>query len=480
MVIAHPATNGSARIRVFRAEDQNRWTVLEELNTSPPSKAPASNTAVRMQPEDALRALGNNAAPAASGYPQASGYPRIPDANLPYRARTEAISRQPSWRGALTNRSLVAAALGVAGLIILGAVLVERRAGSRAESEDVLPESRASRRSPVAAARPAGGLGLAVRPEVRQLHLTWNRDSPAVKAATFGLLQVLDGSTPVSIELPSSDLTEGSFIYTPHSKDVTFRLRIGTLSGQNAEEAIRVFGATPLESSEPAGEAAGASTLSAEREAAIKTPARAAISRAAPLRTASHKTSARSTQQTTPARTAGRPKTSPQVAQSRSTQSRPGPSAPASDAAHQNAAPVSREADAIRPAQPAVVPTPETSRVASTPPSRETFLPSASAPAPVPSAVPAVAYPTPLRQVQPSLSGVHWTVGETTSIAVLVSVNPRGEVTDARPELASKGKSMFLEGLCLNAARRWTFKPATINGKPVDGKYRIEFVFKPN
>jgi outer membrane biosynthesis protein TonB len=52
-------------------------------------------------------------------------------------------------------------------------------------------------------------------------------------------------------------------------------------------------------------------------------------------------------------------------------------------------------------------------------------------------------------------------------------------VTDARVEIASRGKSVFLEGLCVNAARQWTFKPATIAGKPVAGKYRIEFVFRP-
>jgi len=149
-----------------------------------------------------------------------------------------------------------------------------------------------------------------------------------------------------------------------------------------------------------------------------------------------------------------------------------------SDAARQNSAPASREPEVTRPpqqtsAQPPPVATPSVAQIP------QTSLPAPSAPSPLASEGPLVTYPTPLRQVQPSLAGTRWTVPEPTVIATLVSVDPRGLVTDARVEIASKGKSVFLEGLCVNAARQWTFKPATIGGKPVAGKYRIEFVFRP-
>jgi outer membrane biosynthesis protein TonB len=84
-----------------------------------------------------------------------------------------------------------------------------------------------------------------------------------------------------------------------------------------------------------------------------------------------------------------------------------------------------------------------------------------------------------LRQVQPALAGTRWKVPVTTRVAVVVSVDARGFVTDAQPQVPAKGTSLYLEGLCLNAARQWTFKPATVHGKPVAGKYQIEFVFRP-
>src|SRR5215472_967781 len=364
-VIARPANNGSARIRIFRAEGSDRWTLFEELNTPSSGKSFLASRAPKMQPQEALRALGSTAS-------ASSGYPHAPEANPGDRALrpAEVTSGLSSWRSGLAARRLVVAMLGLTGIVILGVVLFRTRVGSRSQSEDVPPESRVSRQSALLAAPPGGGLGLAVRPEVRQLHLTWNRDSLAVKTATFGLLQILDGTTPVSIELASSDLTEGSFIYTPHSQDVTFRLRLGTTSGQSAEEAIRVFGATPLQSTDVAADAAGASTLPPEREAEIRPVTRPAISNPPPVRTQSRKASPRPTLQKIPSRAATTSKSRPQPPQSQVAQSRTAQPTPSPDTAHQNSAPV---ADVTRQAQPTVASTPGAGRAETVPPSRETF-----------------------------------------------------------------------------------------------------------
>ena len=83
-------------------------------------------------------------------------------------------------------------------------------------------------------------VGLAVRPEGGQLHLTWNRKADAVRSATSGLLNIDDGATPVSIVLGPPDLKLGSVLYTAHSQDVRFRLRLSSPSGESAEEAIRI------------------------------------------------------------------------------------------------------------------------------------------------------------------------------------------------------------------------------------------------
>ncbi len=86
--------------------------------------------------------------------------------------------------------------------------------------------------------------GLAVRPEGGQLHLTWNRNADAVRSATSGVLFIEDGEAPVVLVLGPKDLTEGSLVYTPHSSDVNFRLRLLSSPGADTEEVIRVVGAT--------------------------------------------------------------------------------------------------------------------------------------------------------------------------------------------------------------------------------------------
>jgi hypothetical protein len=509
VVIARPESSGGARIRVFRAEDEGRWGVFEELNVPPPHRSRPAPTDDKMQPQDALRTLGRSA-PAAPRSPQAADIPgREVRSEQPAR-QAQGTSSQAYWRTLIAGNPLMAMLI-LAAVALLGVVIVKTIIGPRQASGDVAPESGVSTQPAVGGTAAESVLGLAVRPETRQLHLTWNRESPAVRSATFGVLQIMDGGTPVLIELATSELTEGSFVYTPHSQDVTFRLRLGKSSGQIAEEMIRVFGATPPAPAAAPPETTEASTPPPERESVKQRPSRPAVSRAAPtVRTNSRPASQQAAHQDSLPRNAAtaanstkapkqqaarsqsaqpqiaqtqnvQPQTAPpQIAQSQTAPSQKAQSTLPTETARQNSVPVSREPEAIRQPQATSPPGPQSASAATTAVSTaETSLPDKAATPPGASAGSAVSYPSPLRQVQPSLA-TRWTVGAPTAIAVLVSVDPKGLVTDARPELASKGKSLFLEGLCLNAARQWTFKPATINGKPVAGKYRIEFVFRPN
>jgi TonB family protein len=60
-------------------------------------------------------------------------------------------------------------------------------------------------------------------------------------------------------------------------------------------------------------------------------------------------------------------------------------------------------------------------------------------------------------------------------VSVRVAVNPQGEVRDAN--LASPGPSKYFANKALEASRRWKFKPAKVNGRPVSGEWMLRFQF---
>jgi TonB family protein len=60
-------------------------------------------------------------------------------------------------------------------------------------------------------------------------------------------------------------------------------------------------------------------------------------------------------------------------------------------------------------------------------------------------------------------------------VSVRVAVNPAGEVTGAT--LVSPGPSKYFANKALEAARRWKFKPADVNGRPVSSEWILRFQF---
>jgi TonB family protein len=68
--------------------------------------------------------------------------------------------------------------------------------------------------------------------------------------------------------------------------------------------------------------------------------------------------------------------------------------------------------------------------------------------------------------------------GHFAKISVQVSVDPTGQVTNARLSDAGDNTSP-LATPALSAAREWRFLPATLNGKPVSSEYKIVFSFRP-
>jgi hypothetical protein len=94
--------------------------------------------------------------------------------------------------------------------------------------------------APVSSPPPQSGLGLQVKKQAGDLNLTWDHESPAVTAATSGLISIQDGSVKRKITLDAQQLRGESILYSPLSDQVLIQLTITGPTG-DATESIRVI-----------------------------------------------------------------------------------------------------------------------------------------------------------------------------------------------------------------------------------------------
>ena len=87
----------------------------------------------------------------------------------------------------------------------------------------------------------AASLGLSVRPGGGAWRVTWNADSPEVRTATGGALDVADDNSRARIPLSASEIRRGLATYRPNGSDVTFRLEIDSNRDILATETYRIF-----------------------------------------------------------------------------------------------------------------------------------------------------------------------------------------------------------------------------------------------
>jgi TonB family protein len=82
------------------------------------------------------------------------------------------------------------------------------------------------------------------------------------------------------------------------------------------------------------------------------------------------------------------------------------------------------------------------------------------------------------QQVQPDVpQKASETIHGKVLMNIRVTVNPDGDVSDAA--LDSPGSSKYFASLALEAARRWQFKPAQVDGKAVSSEWLLRFDFGP-
>src|SRR5258708_3958946 len=98
----------------------------------------------------------------------------------------------------------------IGAILILAAVLGAMFMRSGGEPEEAVP------------------VALSVERKGAALRLSWNANSPAVEHAKNAILWISDGHKGRRIELTPDRLKSGNFLYTPETRDVSFRLDLPT------------------------------------------------------------------------------------------------------------------------------------------------------------------------------------------------------------------------------------------------------------
>lgn len=89
-------------------------------------------------------------------------------------------------------------------------------------------------------------LGLRLERSGNNWRLAWNPDAPVIAKASKGHILITDGSNHRFVELDSSDLRGGAIMYTPLTNDIIMRLEVDRVdSAESVAESVRVVSSTP-------------------------------------------------------------------------------------------------------------------------------------------------------------------------------------------------------------------------------------------
>lgn len=293
-----------------------------------------------------------------------------------------------------------------------------------------------------------------------QLDITWNRKMLERAGARQAVLTISDGSISKRLLIDGVQLHSGTLTYFPAGLDIQFRFEINLNAGHSIAETVRVV--LP-----PANRGKDLATSPAIR--AVPPHARDSGSRKIDSTHPSVASRARFEAPTyTPAR---------ELLNLQS--DRRQPRAPE---LHVDPVAVTYAFPSILAALPSP---PPRLKAPLSPQSRTVAQERAPAPEPA-SAMPTAAHntaayvpPQPVRKVMPDSKLVRYALAsQTGSVEVQVTINESGHVTDARPVHNGTKSSGLLANAAVTAARQWTFRPATLHGRPVAAEHLIIFNFE--
>jgi len=236
--------------------DRSTLPPLPTQKTPPPEKKAAAPAPKPVAPE--------KTAPPAP--PKPAVEEPAPVAKAAAVEETEEDEQEVSSAGTVGRGKLMWVAGGAAvALLLLSGMLVYPGLGHKPQ------------RSVSATGSDRSALALHVERSAGALLLTWNRDSDTVKNAARAELAISDGDQHENVNVDLGQLRNGSIIYTPSAADITFQLSvIGKDSSQVQSESVRVLRTrpSPMPEATPAGtEKAATATI---RPAASPAPETAA------------------------------------------------------------------------------------------------------------------------------------------------------------------------------------------------------------
>jgi protein TonB len=116
----------------------------------------------------------------------------------------------------------------------------------------VFPGMHRTKRSAQASSPDGSTMALRVERSAGELLLTWNRDSDGIRGATHAVLAIADGDRHENVDLDLAQLRNGSIVYSPSSSDIVFTLTVtGKNSAQTQSESVRVLRTRPSPMPDP-------------------------------------------------------------------------------------------------------------------------------------------------------------------------------------------------------------------------------------
>jgi periplasmic protein TonB len=369
------------------------------------------------------------------------------------RGLQEPIAAAGPEPAAVTMREPAFAALDDTGFLKLRSPRLMWIAGGSAAALIILsgllvfPGLHRTKRPASVSSSDASTMSLRVERSAGELLLTWNRDSDAIRGATHAVLAIADGERHENVDLDLAQLRNGSIVYSPSSSDIVFQLTVtGKNSAQTQSESVRVLRTRPSPMPDPPSPSkpvptrpTGANAQPPAPSAGVDEAGEQARSTDVPLRPFQPDTLALRLR-------APRPSDLPDAPGLNSG----GQPIPAVSLPLNPAAPVLPQAPAPPVQVAAPPPVPQQPRVGGQ--VREAQILNQTTPE----------YPLAARQAR--VQG---------SVVILAVVGADGHIKSAK---ALSGPPL-LQNPAAAAVRQWMYKPATLNGIPVESETRIELNF---
>lgn len=318
----------------------------------------------------------------------------------------------------------------------------------------VFPGLHRTKRPATASSTDASGMSLRVERSAGELLLNWNRDSDVIRGATHAVLAIMDGERHENVDLDLAQLRNGSIVYSPSSSDIVFQL---TVTGKNSapaqSETVRVLRQRPSPMPDTPAPPPSRPAPARPTPANVPPPAPAAAVEGTGEQARTGEVPLRQFQQpddslagrlraARPSDLPDAPGLNPGGQQFQSVQLPGNPTAPVPPPA---------------PAPPPPAPAP----VQATPP------------APQPRVGGQVREAQILTQTSPEYPLAARQARVQGSVVVSAVVGADGHIKSAKPLSGPP----LLQSPAAAAVRQWVYKPATLNGIPVESETRIELNF---